>query len=155
MKKMKIFRPFHKTVLGPDDLVVRTPDPNSGPWELRCGFEVSPFAQPMVAYFLQYNHGQPPVAPIYRSEWFLMNATKFTPKWDLADVSESIFDTGYRNRSAPMPSYEQVRNFLIRSRRMLVEAHIATVAQKFSSELTSEDVRRIWGLEDARIVMES
>lgn len=79
-------------------------------------------------------------------------------EWDLEEVAEEIFNKGYRDGCmdrAPRPSWKRVQDFLIRSRKLLIEAHLAAVARQFVSELSSEDVARIWGLEDVRLVMES
>lgn len=75
-------------------------------------------------------------------------------EWDLSDVSEDILFNGYKGR-APRPPLKEVRDFLLRGRKLLIEAHIAAVARQFVSELSSEDVVQIWGLEDVRLVMES
>ena len=75
--------------------------------------------------------------------------------WKITDIAEEIFDVGYCITSAPQPSWGQVRTFLLRSRELLIEAHITVVARQFVSELSSEDVTRIWGMEDVKLVMES
>lgn len=135
----------------PED-VIKTPDPERGPWMLRCGFEVGPFTLPVVIYFVEYITGG---SPSWSGQWCLLNASRGTPKWDLVAVGTSILQEGYRKREVPEPSQEKLKDFLLESRRLLIEAHIARVAHQFGSELSSEDVSRIWGMEDVKMVMES
>ncbi|KKK49887.1 hypothetical protein LCGC14_3130520 [marine sediment metagenome] len=114
---------------------------------------------PLITYLIRYGSPQVAIRSSAFTSWEsrkrnLLNREPGQLKWELMEIAEEIFG-GYHSAWAPQPSWERMHPFLFRSRELLIEAHISAVARQFVSELSSEDVARIWGMEDVRLVMES
>lgn len=119
------------------------------PWDLTYEFEVGPFALPMVTYILRYQ-GR---ARWQSDKWCLLNRSSTVRLWEMGEVVENLLQVGYHSREAPQPDLVRTCEFVRDSRRLLVEAHVARVAEQFGSILSSEDVAQIWGIEDVKRVM--
>lgn len=127
------------------------------PWGFRCSFTVSPWRPPTVKYHLLYGGSLVtaaadewcPVSP--GQERLVMAGVRH---WVLDDVLEHLLER-LRVREAPEPPHGDLRAFLAASRRSMMEAHLARVAEQLSDEFSSDEAARIWGEEDVRRVMVS
>ena len=146
---------------------VRSPDPEKGPWRIGFTARIQPWESPCLQICLWYDGaddvGVEPKAgrrtpvkrdwPLVKLDWNLVTGGD-GQEWSRSDAFREI-GSWYEKRSAPMPNQQVLADMIDLAVETTIKEWMRAVSKQFGAVLNSDDVREIWGEEDARRVMAS
>ena len=75
--------------------------------------------------------------------------------WDQMEILENLYDSMFRDLGINDPGYGNMKSFLAKSFKGMLEAHLLTLVRRYSDAITLDDVVTLWNQEAVREIMES
>ncbi len=80
---------------------------------------------------------------------------KYVEPWDKIEIEENLYDSIFRDFEINDPGEEAMNDFLAKSFKGMLEAHLLTLVRTYSDAITLDDVLILWEQEVVREIMES